>query len=105
MLVHGDYTDLIIAAIEDRFSNLESISFSLKVKKNKAMITIVGSNLSDQSGISGKIFKCLQNQNINIDAIQDDLSETRISFIVNSKDSNKSVQIVHEELLSSSDNS
>ena len=85
-------------AIEKHFFNIESVYCNIKVKRNKSIITIVGSNLSNQSGISGKIFNALQNNNINVDAIQDDLSETRISFIVDSVDSEKSVKIIHADL-------
>jgi aspartokinase/homoserine dehydrogenase 1 len=98
ILVNGVYTNDIVQAIEKHFFNIESVYCNIKVKRNKSIITVVGSNLSDQFGISGKIFNVLQNNNINVDAIQDDLSETRISFILDSVDSEKAVKIIHADL-------
>ena len=63
------------------------------------MITIVGSNFSNLVGISGKIFRTLEQNNINIDALHDDFSATRISFVCAIKDADNAVRALHNELV------
>ena len=59
------------------------------------MITIIGANFSKMVGISGKLLNILGENNINIDAIHDDFSQTRISVLCATGDANKAVSLLH----------
>lgn len=70
----------------------------IHIMKNKSIVSIIGRNLSEQVGISGKIFNILQKFNINIYAINDGLSPTRISFIIENENTDNGVRILYNEL-------
>ena len=74
-------------------------NLSVNEDSNKSIISVIGANFSTFAGISGKIFDILQRNNINIDAIYDDFSTTRISFVCDLKDSDKVVKLLHQELV------
>ena len=93
-----------IEKLEENINNefkieLEKKDFAIEIGKTNSMITIVGADLSGVVGISGKIFNTLQKNNINIDAIHDDFSSTRISFLCDVKDANNVVKLLHKELV------
>ena len=72
---------------------------SIEQTKSMSLITIIGSDLSSVIGISGKIFTVLEENNINIFAIQDDFSKTRISFLCDMEDANRAVKLLHNKLV------
>ena len=65
----------------------------------KSMITIIGADLINTCGLSGKIFNILEQNNINIDSIHDDFSPTRISFLCNVNEADNVVNLLHSELV------
>ena len=68
----------------------------IKSEKNLATVAIVGDNMKHISGISGKLFGTLGRNGINVMAIAQGASETNISFVVDAKSLNKTLNVVHE---------
>ncbi len=68
-----------------------------RVEKGYSIISLVGDDMQSQAGTSGKMFDALGRAGINIRAIAQGSSERNISAIVNAKDSDDAVRVVHEE--------
>lgn len=68
-----------------------------RVERGFAIISLVGDDMKNQAGTSGKMFDALGRAGINIRAIAQGSSEKNISAIVNAKDSDDAVKVVHEE--------
>ena len=77
-------------------ADLEGVA-EVEIEKNKAIICIVGEGMKNTPGISGKVFSVLGKNKINIGMISQGASEINISFIVNGKDADKAVQVLHKE--------
>lgn len=66
---------------------------------NISIITVIGTNMINKIGISGKIFSILGNEKINIIAICQGSSEISISFIVKREDELKVLNVLHSKLI------
>ena len=66
------------------------------VEKELAIIAIVGDNMKNHQGISGKMFSTLGKNNINIRAIAQGASERNISAVISKKDIKKALNTIHE---------
>lgn len=104
----------ICVAVEDKFGatakdavdkefeyeiNLGKIE-PLRVENGFSILALVGDNMQNHTGVSGKMFAALAAQGINIHAIAQGSSERNISAIINSKDVRKAVNSLHEEFFS-----
>ena len=69
---------------------------SVHVEKGLSLIAIVGENMKNKPGVAGKLFQCLGNNGINIEAIAQGSSELNISFAVHTKDLSKSLNTIHD---------
>ena len=72
----------------------------LRVENDLSILAIVGDNMKNHTGISGKMFSALGGQGVNIRAIAQGSSERNISAIIESKDVRKAVNTLHEEFFS-----
>lgn len=72
----------------------------LKVENGFSILALVGDNMKEHTGVSGKMFTTLGHNGINIHAIAQGSSERNISAIINSKDVRKAVNTLHEEFFS-----
>ncbi len=72
----------------------------LRVENQLSILAIVGDNMKNHTGISGKMFAALGGQGVNIRAIAQGSSERNISAIIESKDVRKAVNTLHEEFFS-----
>ncbi len=72
----------------------------LKVENGLSILAVVGDNMRNHTGISGKMFAALGAQGVNIRAIAQGSSERNISAIIESKDVRKAVNTLHEEFFS-----
>ncbi len=68
----------------------------LEVEKDLAIVALVGSNMQNQVGVSGKMFTALGANGINIIAIAQGSSERNISTVIQSKDLKKALNCLHE---------
>lgn len=62
-----------------------------------AIVALVGDNMKNHQGLSGKMFSTLGKNNVNIRVIAQGASERNISCIINEKDVKKALNALHEE--------
>ncbi len=62
-----------------------------------AIIALVGDNMKQHQGLSGKMFSTLGRNNVNIRAIAQGASERNISAVINESDVKKALNALHEE--------
>jgi aspartokinase/homoserine dehydrogenase 1 len=72
----------------------------LKVESGFSILALVGDNMKEHTGVSGKMFTTLGQNGINIHAIAQGSSERNISAIISSRDVRKAVNTLHEEFFS-----
>ncbi|HVE56827.1 MAG TPA: bifunctional aspartate kinase/homoserine dehydrogenase I [Pyrinomonadaceae bacterium] len=72
----------------------------LQIENGLSILALVGDNMRNHTGISGKMFAALGGQGVNIRAIAQGSSERNISAIIESKDVRKAVNTLHEEFFS-----
>ncbi len=72
----------------------------LKVESGFSILALVGDNMREHTGVSGKMFTTLGQNGINIHAIAQGSSERNISAIIASRDVRKAVNTLHEEFFS-----
>lgn len=72
----------------------------LKVEQGFSILALVGDNMKQHTGVSGKMFMTLGHNGINIHAIAQGSSERNISAVIASKDVRKAVNTLHEEFFS-----
>ncbi len=68
---------------------------SLTIDENLCLIALVGNRLHMTSGISGKVFKSLSKFNIRL--ICHGASQHNLCFLVNERDANAIVSVLHAE--------
>jgi aspartate kinase len=66
---------------------------SARYDKNIAKISVVGIGMRSHSGVAAKMFKALASEKINIEMIS--TSEIKISVVVNEKDAERAVKVLH----------
>ncbi len=72
----------------------------LQIETELSILALVGDNMRNHTGVSGKMFAALGAQGINIRAIAQGSSERNISAVIASKDVKKAVNTLHEEFFS-----
>ncbi len=81
-------------AITEELENIGDI----KIVKNKAIVCIVGEGIKQTHGMAARIFKSLANSNINIEMISQGASEINLTLVIDDKDINNAVKVLHDEL-------
>ncbi len=74
----------------------------LLVENDLAIVAIVGDNMKNHTGVSGKMFSSLGNDGINIRAIAQGSSERNISAVIASEDVAKALNVLHETFFETS---
>ncbi|NJB70420.1 aspartokinase/homoserine dehydrogenase 1 [Saonia flava] len=67
------------------------------VEEDLSIIALVGDNMKNHQGLSGKMFSTLGKNNVNIRAIAQGASERNISAVINTNDVKKALNALHEE--------
>lgn len=81
-------------------SELETkLSASVELDSNLALIAIVGRNMKNNIGISGKVFTTLSKNNINVKMMDQDPLELSIIVGVSNDDYNKAIEVLYETLV------
>ncbi|MFD1613763.1 bifunctional aspartate kinase/homoserine dehydrogenase I [Gelatiniphilus marinus] len=86
-------------AIDKAFENeiaLHKID-PITVETGLSIVALVGDNMKNHQGISGKMFSTLGKNNINIRAIAQGASEKNISAVIDKKDIKKALNTLHEK--------
>lgn len=86
-----------IIDLEFQYEIKQQIIRPLIVEKELAIIALVGENMKNHQGLSGKMFSTLGKNNVNIRAIAQGASERNISVVINKKDVKKGLNCLHEE--------
>jgi aspartokinase/homoserine dehydrogenase 1 len=71
------------------------------VETGLSIIALVGDNMKNHQGISGKMFSTLGKNNINIRAIAQGASEKNITAVIDEKDVKKALNTLHEQFFES----
>jgi len=86
------------ALIEQEFE-LELLANKLEkpvIEESLAILAVVGENMKQTPGVSGKLFHALGRNGVNVRAIAQGSSEYNISVIISSKDLAKALNAVHD---------
>ncbi len=67
-----------------------------KIESDVAILALVGDNMVNHQGLSGKMFSTLGKNNVNIRAIAQGASEKNISIVITKKDIDKALNSLHE---------
>lgn len=67
------------------------------VDQNIARVSIIGAGMKSESGVASKMFKILGDSEINISMIS--TSPIRVSCVINSKDIDQALNVLHEEFI------
>ena len=70
---------------------------ALKVEKSLAIVALIGDNMKNHPGISGKMFGALGRNGINVRAISQGSSERNISAVIFKDDVKKAINVLHED--------
>ena len=84
-------------AVDNQFE-LEIIQhkvYPLTIETELAIIALVGDNMKSHQGVSGKLFSCLGNNNVNIRAIAQGSTEKNISAVIAKRDVKKAINSLH----------
>ncbi len=95
--------ELAKTAIDATFENeiaLNKID-PIIVENELSIIALVGDNMKNHQGISGKMFSALGKNNINIRAIAQGASEKNISAVILQSDVKKALNTLHEQFFES----
>ncbi|MEO8147836.1 MAG: bifunctional aspartate kinase/homoserine dehydrogenase I [Bacteroidia bacterium] len=69
----------------------------LNVENGLTIVALVGDNMKNHTGISGRMFTALGRNGVNIRAIAQGSSEKNISAVISSADVKKAINVLHEE--------
>jgi aspartokinase/homoserine dehydrogenase 1 len=67
------------------------------IEKQLSIVAIVGDNMKNHSGISGKMFSALGRNGVSVRAIAQGSSERNISAVIGTADVKKAINVLHEE--------
>lgn len=68
----------------------------IAVRRNLALIAVVGNNMSGHPGVSAQLFETLGKNGINVIAVAQGAGEMNISLVVDSHDEDKALNCLHE---------
>jgi len=69
----------------------------LKIEKDLSIVALVGENMRNHTGVSGRMFSAMGRNGINIRAIAQGSSEKNISAVIHTSDVKKTINVLHEE--------
>lgn len=93
------------SALEKAFAfeiNQQKIN-AITLEKDLCIVALVGEQMKNHQGISGKMFSTLGKNNVNIRAIAQGASERNISVVIQEKDVKKALNSLHERFFENID--
>lgn len=90
-------------AVDDVFAYEISLNKvdPLKVERGFSIVSLIGDDMKNQSGASGRMFEAIGRKGINIRAIAQGSSEKNVSAVVYTHDVEPTVQAIHQEFFGS----
>ena len=94
-----DDVAVAVAAVNEAFAyQIERGRINKVVPETSlAIVALVGDNMKNHQGLSGKMFSTLGKNNVNIRVIAQGASERNISCVIEEKDVKKALNALHEE--------
>ena len=94
------HTSAAKKVIEKEFKNemQEGKINDVLIENNLSIIAVVGEDLRQTPGITGKVFEALGSRNINVNAIAHGSSMLNLSLVVSKDDLAESLNVLHESL-------
>lgn len=83
--------------MDEVLNSLDKIG-KVKFEKNKAIVCVVGEEIGTNCKIVGKIFNTLSNNDLAVEMISQGASKINVTFVIDSSNVEKTVQILHKEL-------
>ncbi len=68
----------------------------LVIRRNLALIAVVGNNMSGHPGVSAQLFETLGKNGINVIAVAQGANEMNISLVIDAHDEDKALNCIHE---------
>lgn len=99
-------TDISFTAPSEQQDEVEEVLKQISEKlnaggfdtdQNIARVSIIGAGMKSESGVASKMFKILGDSEINISMIS--TSPIRVSCVINSKDIDQALNVLHEEFI------
>ncbi len=86
-------------AVDAAFANeiaLQKVE-PLKIEAGLSIIALVGENMKNHTGVSGRMFGAMGRNGVNVRAIAQGSSEKNISAVISTADVKKAINVLHEE--------
>jgi len=99
LVIQERHTDRVLKALNEELElevsrrDIEDVS----AQKGVAIVAVVGAGMQGTPGISAKVFGSLGRDRINVVAIAQGSSENNISLVVDGKDMQDAVRVIHAE--------
>lgn len=98
-------TSIVLIVSKNDLENVLKIAEKLKIKEiedikfssNKTLIAVVGEGLLNYHGIASRIFQAVASGKINVEMISAGASDVSVYFIVDEKDGQRALKLVHDE--------
>lgn len=107
MALHSEHSMVTMGANEElaikdqrlqgAYDDLSELG-SVDIVSDMAIVSLVGKDLGGLTGISGKFFSVLGDNNINIEMISQGASEINISCVISDRDADRALSTVHTHL-------
>ncbi|SFC37285.1 bifunctional aspartate kinase/homoserine dehydrogenase I [Pseudoalteromonas denitrificans] len=96
--VHEEDLQLALGALEQalELESKASLIEPIQVRKDLAIVTLVGDNMKAHKGLAAKFFGSLSQAQVNIVAIAQDSTESAISAVIDGELCNDAVKVCHE---------
>lgn len=100
-VVSEEVAELLVADLQREFASeldrqeLEAVT----ALRDVSVVAVVGAGMRGTPGVAGRVFSALGRHRVNIIAIAQGSSELNISFVVNTAEERRAVQVLHDELV------
>lgn len=91
--------DCLSQRIVDRLLNELKKAGEVSVSRDMTILSLVGKQMRNMVGISGKMFTTLADGNVNIEMISQGASEINISCVIDARDAVKALNLIHQSCL------
>ena len=96
-------SEVSVSMTIDNEENIKNVLREIKdiadvgIERNKAIMCVIGEGMRHTLGIAGRTFTALGKNKINVEMISQGASEINITFIVDGRDAEKAVKVLHKE--------
>ncbi|KAJ2913805.1 hypothetical protein MD484_g6618, partial [Candolleomyces efflorescens] len=91
--------DMSSKRVVDRLLNELKRAGTVSVHRDMTILSLVGKQMRNMVGISGKMFTTLADGNVNIEMISQGASEINISCVIDARDAVKALNLIHQSCL------